>query len=350
VKGAARGRTNAPAFAAEILELVIAVVPKVRADLMQLGAILPLHLLAYKKPLSTAATDVLAALMGPGVVNAMGGLGVRAVGRDYFALCSELLTRAAHESELVGALRASAAQVGAPRNVHDVSFVFPDGRALGASRLLISSASYYRRLLSVQGDGEAPPALQTAEATSGVVKVDESFTFEAYEALFKQLHSAGQEPLPADDCMLLAEMDALARKMQPPRAAKRARDDEERDGEPEQQVDPTLSIATRCWAALVKGLTAENCIPLLSAVSARPGLSRAVLGRAKDLAQRVTVAVLADAAKETTGFRREWSVFLKAHPETALSFHEEARAVRSWLASSRAYTRTTKATQTGQQL
>ncbi|KAJ1616814.1 hypothetical protein T492DRAFT_1104384, partial [Pavlovales sp. CCMP2436] len=308
LKGVARGGTDPGAcrsagFAAEILELVLIAVPEARATLSKLSV-----------PLSTSALGILTALTGNDVVP----LAVRIAGKEYAALCTELLARAAHESELVGALCASAAQVTDVRpSVHDVDFNFPDGRALGASRLLLSSASYFRKLLSVQRVGEAACSLQTMEAASGVVKLDDTFSFESYEALFKQLHSAGQESLPTD-FMQLAELDALAQKMQPLRG-KRARDAEETP----QPLDPTISIANRCWAANVKGLTAENVIPFLSAVGARP-----VLERAKEQADLVIVGFLADAKKETSGFKREWNIFLRAHPEEALAYHESARTMR----------------------
>ncbi|KAJ1616489.1 hypothetical protein T492DRAFT_1106471 [Pavlovales sp. CCMP2436] len=319
LKGAARGGTDPGAcrsagFAAEILELVLIAVPEARAILSKLSVVMPLHLLAYEQPLSKSALGILTALTGNEVVP----LAVRVAGKEYAALCTELLARAAHESELVGSLCASAAQVTDVRPfVHDVAFNFPDGRALGASRLLLSSASYFRKLLSVQRVGETACSMQTAEAASGVVKLDDTFSFESYEALFKQLHSAGQESLPTD-FMQLAELDALAQKMEPLRG-KRARDAEETP----QPLDPTISIANRCWAAIVKGLTAENVIPFLSAVGARP-----VLERAKDQADRVIVGFLADAKKETSGFKREWDIFLRVHPEEALAYYKSTHSVR----------------------
>mmetsp|Transcript_21961 Transcript_21961/g.55706 ORF Transcript_21961/g.55706 Transcript_21961/m.55706 type:complete len:138 (+) Transcript_21961:815-1228(+) len=137
--------------------------------------------------------------------------------------------------------------------------------------------------------------------------------------------------------MQLAELDALAQKMQPLRG-KRARDAEDTP----QPLDPTISIADRCWATIVKGLTADNVLPFLSTVGARP-----VLERAKQQAGRVIVGILADSKKETNGFKREWDLFLRAHPGEALAYYyKSAHSVRRDVACMGRYYHLTRETQT----
>lgn len=184
---------------------------------------------------------------------------------DHCAVTSELAACRKRERVLRSQLAALAQDVGPPTRLHDLIFRFPDGRELGASRLLLARTDYYRRLL---GDG---PALQPAEAATGVVHVDASFSFEAYEALLRRVHSANAAPLPKS-LPLVIELSALAAKLAPPDVQ---RPDERECDNSAPPADPLGALADECLDAIGRMLSTGNCIGALELTHDRPERAKA---------------------------------------------------------------------------
>jgi len=139
----------------------------------------------------------------------------------------------------------------------------------------------------------SPPLQQRClrEAGARVVHPDETFSFEAYHALLRQLHSSGFEALPESPA-LVVELHALARKMSPtpgvplapcsPSGSKSNGTCQGGLGTCQTHAPPTdlpdtlARVATACEQRMIDGLDVDNCLDLLLHARACDGAHRLV--------------------------------------------------------------------------